>query len=218
MTSEPTDGFSEPTPPSPQGYPIHFEVQRPEHQSRLTNFPLTIGTIIRAILAIPHFIILYFLQIVAGIVYFIATFAILFTGRYPRGMYDFYASYLRWSYRVSCYVSHLYDDYPPFAFGATDYPLRLEADYPERSSRLLNFPFLWFVIKGVLLIPHYIAIFFLTIAWLVILFISLFAILFTGSFPAGMHGFGVGVLRWAARITAYLYGLTDRYPPFSMSS
>ncbi len=61
-------------------YPIRLNITRDATQSRLTNFPLGIGTIIRIILLIPHLIILYFLQIVAAIVYFIATFAILFTG------------------------------------------------------------------------------------------------------------------------------------------
>ena len=216
MTSDSTPESAAPG-PEPRGYPVRFDVQRPEHQSRLTNFPLTIGTIIRLILAIPHFIILYFLGAVAGIVYFIATFAILFTGRYPRGLYDLYLNYLRWSYRVVGYISHLWDDYPPFALGATPYPLTFETEYPEHSSRLLNFPIIWVVIKGILLIPQYIVVFFLGIVWLLVLFISLFAVLFTGKFPAGMHGFGTGVLRWGARIQAYLYGLTDRYPPFSLS-
>jgi hypothetical protein len=49
-----------------------------------------------------------------------------------------------------------------------------------------------------------------------VLFIAQFAVLFTGSFPQGMHGFMAGVLRWSARVNAYLYALTDRYPPFSL--
>ena len=50
---------------------------------------------------------------------------------------------------------------------------------------------------------------------LIVIFIAQFAILFSGSFPAGMHGFCVGVMRWSTRINAYLLGLTDKYPPFS---
>ena len=58
---------------------------------------------------------------------------------------------------------------------------------------------------------------FLLLVAYVVLIIALFAILFTGSFPAGMHKFMVGVCRWCTRVNAYLYALTDKYPPFSMS-
>src|SRR5262245_8696851 len=105
-----------PSPPPPEMttadgdfYPVNLWVTRPASQSRITNFPFFIGTIIRAFLAIPHAIILYFLQIVASIVFFIATFAILFTGKYPRGLFNFFIGYMRWSTRVNGYLFHLYD-------------------------------------------------------------------------------------------------------------
>jgi hypothetical protein len=198
-------------------YPLRLEVRRPESQSRLTNFPLFIGSFIRYILAIPHLIVLYFLGIVAFLIYFVATFAILFTGKFPAGMFKFYIGVERWSTNLAGYLGHLYDDYPPFSMEPQSYPLTYEVDYPESLSRLLNFPFFGILIKAVLLIPHFIVLTFLGIvAWL-ILFIAQFAILFTGSFPAGMHGFMVGVTRWSSRVNAYLYAMTDKYPPFSMS-
>lgn len=198
------------------GYPIRLDVQRSDSQSRLTNFPLGIGTIIRVILLIPHLIILYFLQIVAQILYFIATFAILFTGSYPRGMFNFYVGYLRWNANVYGYFLHLYDAYPPFSMEQQPYALTLSVDYPERLSRFLNFPlFIGAFIKTVLSIPHIIILAFLIFAAVVVVFIVLFAVLFTGAFPAGMHSFVVGVYRWLTRVNAYIYGLTDAYPPFS---
>jgi hypothetical protein len=66
-----------------------------------------------------------------------------------------------------------------------------------------------------LLIPHFVVLFFMYIALLVVVFIARFAILFTGTFPAGMHRFIVGVLRWSQRTTVYLSSMTDKYPPFS---
>ena len=197
-------------------YPIRLEVQRPDQQSRLTNFPLFIGTTIRAFLLIPHLIILYFLQIVAQVIYFIATFAILFTGSYPRGMFNFYVGYLRWNANVYGYFLHLYDGYPPFSMDQQSYALTLTVDYPPSLSRILNFPlFVGAFIKIVLTIPHIIILAFLMIAALVVIFIALFAVLFTGSFPPGMHTFVVGVYRWLTRVNGYVYGLTDAYPPFS---
>jgi hypothetical protein len=199
-------------------YPVRLEIARPEKQSRITNFPLGIGLFIRSILLIPHFIILYFLQLVAYVVYFIATFAILFTGRYPEGLFNFFVGVTRWSSNVYGYFASLYDNYPPFSMDAQpEYPLSFEVDYVAEKSRLLNFPIFGLFIKMILAIPHFIIVSLLVFVVYVVVFLVQFAILFTGSFPSGMHGFVVGTGRWWSRINAYIYGLTDRYPPFSMS-
>jgi len=203
--------------PTPE-YPVTLTVQRPEKQSRLLNFPLGIGLFIRFILIIPHAIILWFFGALVALIYFIATFAILFTGRYPLGLYNLVVSYTRWSAYMNAYLQSLYDKYPPFSGDvAPDYPLQFSVVYPEKSSRLLNCPFLGLLIKYILLIPHAIVLLFLGLIAYLILFIAMFAILFTGSFPAGMHGYVTGVMRWNTRVTAYTFGLADKYPPFSMS-
>jgi uncharacterized membrane protein len=203
---------------SPSEYPVTLEVQRSETQSRLTNFPLGIGTTIRSFLLIPHFVILYFLQIAADIVFFIATFAILFTGRYPRGLFNFYVGYTRWNANMTGYLVSAYDKYPGFTMESqADYPLSFEVEYPESLSRILNFPILGLIIKFILLIPHLIVVSFLMLVAMIVLFIAQFAILFTGSFPEGMHRFMIGVGRWSMRVNAYAYALTDKYPPFSLN-
>ncbi|HEU0074414.1 MAG TPA: DUF4389 domain-containing protein, partial [Dehalococcoidia bacterium] len=171
-------------------YPVRLDVGHDASQSRLTNFPLGIGTSIRSLLLIPHFIILYFLQIVANIVYFIACFAILFSGHYPRGLFNFYVGYMRWNANMTGYLVSAYDKYPPFSMDVQPgFPVALEVDYPENLNRILNFPlFIGYFIKLILLIPHLIVLVFLILAAMVVLFIAQFAILFTGSFPEGMHG------------------------------
>lgn len=201
----------------PMGYGVTFEVARAESQNRITNFPLFIGTLFRAILLIPHFIVMYFLQIAASVVYFIATFAILFTGSYPSGMFRFITNVLRWNANINTYMYSLHDRYPPFSFTATEgYPVTFGVVYPASSSRVLNFPlFIGMLIRVILLIPHLIVLYVLGIIAMVIVFVAQFAILFSGNFPAGMHSFVVGVTRWSMRVTAYLFGLTDKYPPFS---
>jgi hypothetical protein len=199
-------------------YPVTLDVQRPPQQSRLLNFPLGIGTFIREILLIPHLIILYFLGLAGSIVYLIATIAILFSGRYPRGLFNFYVGVTRWNSNMYGYLVGVYDKYPAFSMEPQPgYPLTFNAEYPDTLSRLLNFPFLGLFIKFILAIPHLIVLVFLIFVAFVVLFIAQFAILFTGSFPAGMHGFMVGVGRWSTRVNAYLYALTDKYPPFSMN-
>ena len=133
-------------------------------------------------------------------------------------MYNFYVSYARWSACVSGYTSHLYDNYPKFSFEAVPgYPLAFEASPPPRSSRLLNFPLFGMRAKGSSFWSRtYIVVMGLgMISWLV-LSIAQFVILFTGGFPGGMHAYVFGVSRWGMRMQAYLYGITDKYPPFSL--
>ncbi len=89
-------------------YPISVKVEYPEKLSRLTTF-------FRILMIIPHVVILYFLQIVAGIILIISWFAILFTARYPRSLFDFVTYYYRWSARVNGYTYLLTDKYPPFS-------------------------------------------------------------------------------------------------------
>ena len=91
-----------------ENYPITVEIERPEKLSRLS-------TLFRPILAIPQMFVLYFLALAAWVILLIAWVAVIFTGRYPKGMFDFIAGYLRWSTRVSGYLFLLTDKYPPFS-------------------------------------------------------------------------------------------------------
>jgi hypothetical protein len=89
-------------------YPITFNAEYPAKLSRLSTF-------FRCLLVIPQSFVLYFISIAAGVVIFISWWAILFTGRYPKGLFDFIAGYMRWSTRVNGYSSLLTDEYPPFS-------------------------------------------------------------------------------------------------------
>jgi hypothetical protein len=76
---------------------------------------LTVG--LRLLLAIPHFIVLFFLLFAWWITGFIAWLLILFTAEYPQGLYDFGVGVLRWLLRVEAYMLLMVDEYPPFSFG-----------------------------------------------------------------------------------------------------
>ena len=89
-------------------YPITFNAEYPAKLSRLSTF-------FRFLLVIPQSFVLYFISIAAGVVLFISWWAILFTGRYPKGLFDFIAGYMRWSTRVNGYSYLLTDEYPPFS-------------------------------------------------------------------------------------------------------
>jgi hypothetical protein len=180
-----------------------FDVEYPQQSSRGLIF------ISWWLLVIPHFVVLYVLNAVAGIINFIAWFAILFTGKYPRGMYDFMVGYMRWIGNVSAYVLFMRDEYPPFSLEPGRYPVHFSIDYPGNLSRGLIF------IKWLLVFPHLIVLSLVGMAALVCWFIAWWAILFTGRYPPGMFNFLVGVLRWSLRVNTYTYLMTDRYPPFS---
>ena len=181
-----------------------FDVEYPERLSRWLIF-------VKWLLIIPHLIILYALIAVAEIITVIAWFAILFTGRYPKGMFDFVVGIYRWQHNVTAYIVLLRDEYPPFSLSAGQYPVTYDVEYPDHLSRLLIF------FKWLLVIPNLIVLALVSIAYYITLIIAWFAILFTGRYPEGLFRFAVGTLRWSARVSAYLFLLREEYPPFSLA-
>jgi len=103
--------------------------------------------------------------------------------------------------------------------GPSSYPIRVTVEYPEEQSRLLALLSLPFLIgRYVLLIPQIIVLYILGLVASIAMLFNFLTILFTGHSSKGLHGFIAGVLRWAVRVYGYLLGLTDKYPPFSLSN
>jgi hypothetical protein len=186
--------------------------------------------LVKWLLAIPHFIVLFFLWIAFTVVSVTAFFAILFTGRYPRGLFEFNVGVLRWTWRVGfySYSALATDKYPPFTLrDVPDYPARLEVEYPESLSRGLVLVKWW-----LLALPHYLVIgVFVGGAWagagidrlygggglvgLLVLFAGIM-LLFTGRYPTPLYDFVLGMNRWAFRVAVYATLMTDVYPPFRL--
>jgi hypothetical protein len=189
--------------------------------------------LVKWILVIPHYIVLVFLWLGFVVMSVVAFFAILFTGRYPRAIFDYNVGVMRWSWRVTYYAygALATDQYPPFTLAeAENYPAHLSVDYPEHLSRGLVLVKWW-----LLAIPHYIivGVFFGGGAWaanrsddwqwslggglvgVLVCFVAI-ALAVTGSYPRSLYDLIIGLHRWELRVAGYAALMTDVYPPFRL--
>jgi hypothetical protein len=196
--------------PSASSYPATFALDPPE---RIANW----RPLVQWLLAVPHLIVLYVLQIVSQVVAVVSWLVILFTGKLPEGLAGLQAMCLRYMARTYVYAGFLVETYPPFTFTTTSAdpgdagPLRVDfVPELEGRNRLTTF------FRVLLVLPHLIVMLFVFLVAFVCFLIAFFAVLFTGRWPAGLRSFVVGALRWNLRANAYFFLLTDEYPPFSL--
>ena len=208
-------------------YPLRVEGERDGHLSRWR-------WLVKWILVIPHFIVLVGFWIAFVVLTVVAFFAILFTGRYPRAIFDFNVGVLRWSWRVGFYSYSALgtDRYPPFTLAdVSDYPARLDVEYPQALSRGLALVKWW-----LLALPQYLVVaVFAGGAWAgfnmadhhgawtsgggligLLVCIAGVVLLFTGRYPRSIFDFVMGMNRWVYRVAAYATLMTDKYPPFRL--
>ena len=187
-------------------YPVTFEMDYVPERSRLTTF-------FRWILAIPHFIMLYVYTIVFFVVLVIAWFALLFTARWPEGLYRFAGNYLRYATRVAGYIYLGVDQYPPFSGSEdVDYPVRVTIAPAQASySRLKVF------FRGIYAILAIVIRYALGIVIGFVSFLSWFAIVITGRQPAGLQSALNFALAYTTKADALLFLVTETYPPFGDS-
>ena len=205
------------TPPAPQP---------PAYPARLTGRwdPATSRWLwlVKWLLVIPHVVVLVFLWLAAFAMTIVAGFAILFTGRYPRGIFDFTVGVLRWSWRVSFYATGAFgtDRYPPFSLRPDpNFPADVEVVYPERLSRKLVLVKWW-----LLALPQYLIVSAFAGGWGpghvgaigVLALVGVVLLLFTADYPRSLFDLVIGLNRWCFRVAAYAALLTDDYPPFRL--
>lgn len=191
--------------------------------------------LVKWFLAIPHYVVLAFLWVAFLVTTVIAGFAILFTGRYPRSLFDFNVSVLRWNWRVGfyCYGALGTDRYPPFTLARTDYPADIEVEYPEHPSRGLV------LIKWLLAIPHLIIVGLIAADILpywwtnndwssgvqavggysvlnLLVVVAGFFLLITRQYPRALFDALMGINRWLYRVLGYVAFMRDEYPPFRL--
>jgi hypothetical protein len=176
-------------------------------------------TLLRPILAIPHAILvgptsgrsggIGVLGAAAFVMAIVSWFTLLARGTHLAGIRSFTLYYLRWRVRALAYLALFVDRYPPF--GDEEYPASIEvADPPQPRDNAS------IAVRLLLAIPHFVLLAVLLLAWFVTTVIAWFAILLTGSYPASLLPFGLGVMRWLLRVEAYLLLLVDEYPPFAL--
>jgi len=197
----------------PGAYPIVLSAGRPISSSRLWAIPV-FGILVKAILLIPHAIILYVLGLVVGISHLVIWIAVLFGGRYPDWGFGLNAGYLRWVTRVTLYIYGITDAYPSFSMEAAG---DISITRPESSSRFFAIPLIGILVKCILLIPHGIILYVLGFVVALCQVVIWIPVLFTGHYPEWAFSLVAGTTLWAMRVYAYGLGLTDRYPPFSFS-
>ena len=192
------------TPPaSAATYPVRLDAERQERYQRF--LPL-----VKWFLAIPHYFVLAFLFIGVLFVHLIAFFAVLFTRRYPRGLFDYVVGVYRWSWRVQSYVQLLRDQYPPFTLADDPaYAAHLDIGYPEDGIDRWR-P----LVQWLLAIPFLIVVGLLGLFARAATIIGLFVILFTEELPEILFRLIVIPQRWGLRGIAYASFMIDRYPPF----
>jgi hypothetical protein len=198
-----------------QTYPVTL-------RGELTIPPARGWWLIKWLLGIPHYICLIGLWIAFAVVWIITFFAILFTGKHPKGLFDFKVGVLRWSWRVGFYSYEALgtDKYPPFTLKPVeDYPADLDIPYPEKMSRGLVLVKWW-----LLAIPHYIVTSAFQGGWgegnaglvTILAIFGAVALLFTGKYPGDIFKLVIGLNRWSYRVAAYVTLMTDEYPPFRL--
>jgi hypothetical protein len=212
----PPGGYAAPgQPPAPYGqtaptfgaYPIEYEADYPSGGiARWRAF-------FQGFLLIPHLFALLFVGMAAYLAFFFAWWAILFTGRYPGGLFNFIAGTLQWSTRAGGFGLLMTERYPPFALGDDPaYPIRARFQYPASGIARWR-PLLHYIMA----IPHMFALYFVMIGVYLALIIVWFSILFTRTYPPAIFNFIAGAQRWNTRLTGYVLLMTEEYPPFGLA-
>jgi hypothetical protein len=189
--------------------------------------------LVKWIFVIPHIVVLVFLWLAVMMLTVVAGFAILFTARYPRSIFDFNVGVMRWTWRVSFYALGAFgtDRYPPFSLRSDpEYPADFTVDYPEHLSRGLVLVKWW-----LLALPHYLVVAIFAGGWAfgrnggwriaggggliaLLVVIAVVALAVKGRYPEGIFDFVMGMNRWCYRVLAYAALMRDEYPPFRLDS
>ena len=196
------------------GYPVNLTIAPDEGQNRLWGIPF-VGLAIRAILVIPQAIVLWILALAVGFVMLFSWLPILVNGRQAEFIYAIIGGYLRLATRVGGYVLLMTGRYPPFGPGG-EHAIDLTFDETEQQNRLWGIPFFGLFVRWILLIPHFVVLFFIGIVFAFITLVTWIPVLVNGRTADWVVRWVGGFYRWFNRVYAYALLLTGKYPPFRL--
>jgi hypothetical protein len=190
----------------------------PASNNRFFAIPL-LGYLAKTIMLVPHFFLLTLLGAAAMLAQLVLWAPVLVKGRYPGWGEKLIGGTLRWGARVQAYHFGLTDRYPPFGFGSNDdtaYPVQVRFEVPSLSGRFWAVPVVGWLAKLVMLVPHFVVLYALSIVALLLNLVTWAPVLFRGRYPEWGYSLVGGYLRWYTRVSAFLFGLNDQYPPFQL--
>ncbi len=203
---------------SSTGYPVHVEFPILENHNKFYAIPI-VGYVVRMVMLIPYIIVLAVLGLVVYVCQLVVWFPVMTTGQYPAWAYRLNTGLIRYVKRFSSFQYGLTDTYPSFSL--EDHPGDGDAMVvfePQQSySKFWAIPIVGIVVKEIILIPHIIILYILTYVVGIVQLVTWIPVLFGGKYPLWGYQLVGGYIRWSARVLAYGLGLTDLYPPFSLS-
>ena len=198
----------------PPAYSMITEFDESVTMNNLWGIPL-FGIWLRAILLIPHMIVLALYAIVVGLLQLVIWIPVLVNGKYPGWGYDIVGGFMRWYTRVQSYVILAAAAYPPFSTSA-EHDVNVEFDRDQEVPRWAGIPFFGVLVRWIMLIPHFIALWALGIVVGLLTFVTWIPVLTTGRYAGWAYQFVGGNIRWQNRVMAYLLLMTGPYPPFRL--
>lgn len=170
---------------------------------------------VKALMAIPHLMIVGVLQQLAFLAGYVGYVVVAFTGELPAAVYDFTTSFARWNARITGWYTGITDRYPPFENDPEDYLPDVEVPRNENPSRRWAMAGI-FGLKYLAVLPHLLVLSFLVLGVAVASWVGFFIVLFTGRLPRQLQDFSLGTLQWWTRAYTWTIGLTDEYPPLDL--
>ena len=172
---------------------------------------------VKAVLLIPHLIIVGVLGYLAYAVGYIGFWIVAFTGKFPEGLQSLITMWVRWGVRSYGWLAGITDEYPPFESDPQGFPIDARTPVNQSPSKGWAVAGIFLFPKGICLIPHLFLLWFVMIGVVVVTWVGYLVTFFTGRFPTGMQDFIAGAMQWYTRVMTWFLGLTDEYPPYGVA-
>ncbi|MEX1207691.1 MAG: DUF4389 domain-containing protein [Acidimicrobiia bacterium] len=171
--------------------------------------------LIKAVLAIPHLIVVSALSSLAGVLAYIGFWITAIKGEMPTGIYSLIEIHFKWTARTYGWLIGYTDLYPPFETHP-EYPTDVKMEPPTNPNKNWAIAGIILPVKLLALLPHIVALALVSLAAVLATWFGYFAVAFTGALPVGIQDFAAGVGQWNLRVYSFLFGITDEYPKFSL--